>query len=499
MTGINRIYEGGAAAFSRHLSPSLLAAVSVGMIASFALFVPPYVGMADNGDFFRIIYGNGLYFNAPDYDGQYFGYFVKEYGILRYFNENGDALFSSQSLFIRLALLLNKILYSPERFDIRIQAAVYVLLHMAAVYLLVEGVTWRTPRKLGYPIALLAVFIFGDTGYTAYFNSFYGESVILIMALTIAASGLLLVRKRYNDYTMLAMFAISALLLTTSKQQNAPVGVMAAVMGLILVYVRKNKSYRAFAAFACAILLLSGIATYALIPRQFVTINQYHAMTRGALLLSENPEATLRAFGIDEQYAILTGSIYYEQYTTIDTDSPLLFEPFYDRYGFVSLLAYYMTHPDQGIEMIHLAARHAFDIHPQAMGNFERSAGMAFGQHTAFFTGYSTMKAALAPKTFGFIALWMLIVTGLYLPSFVSSARAKRLRGAIKLPMIVGLMFIGLSGIVVSIVGAGDADLAKHEFLFTVVFDIVTFVAVSDAIQGRHWRAERLAGREAIG
>ncbi|MNP81988.1 hypothetical protein D3C76_1804900 [compost metagenome] len=41
---------------------------------------------------------------------------------------------------------------------------------------------------------------------------------------------------------------------------------------------------------------------------------------------------------------------------------------------------------------------------------------------------------------------------------------------------------MGLSGIFVSIVGAGDADLAKHEFLFTLTFDLILLLLLSDII-----------------
>lgn len=479
----------------RYLTPAVLAAVAVGIISWMALFVPPYIGMADNGDFFRIIYGNGLYFNVPNYDEQYLGNFVREYGIMQYFNENGSSLFSSQSLFIRLAIWINQIFINDVVFDIRIQAAIYWMLLITAVYLLVEGLTWRTPGKLGYPIAALAVFVFGDTGYTAYFNSFYGESIVLLMSLFAVSSVLLLCRKRYNDYVLLAVFTISMLLLTTAKQQNAPVGVLAGVAGWMLLYMRQSRSFRFIASSALVLLLVAGVATYALIPQQFVHINQYHAMTRGPLLLSDNPEETLRYFGIDEQYALLTGSIYYERYTTVDVDSPVLEDDFYDRFGFLSLLGYYLTHPAQTSELLNLAAKHAFTVRPAAMGNYEQAAGKPFGEHTSFFTGYSTLKGALAPKTFGFIVLWMIAIIGLNAPSFIRACRSREWRRAMKLPMLVMFMLIGMSGIAVSLIGAGDADLAKHQFLFTVMFDMVSVVAVADFVTRKHWRSMESKGR----
>lgn len=475
---------------SRYLSPALLAAAGVLIITVFALFVPPYIGMADNGDYFRILYGNGLYFNTPDYDSQYFGYFVKEYGIFQYFNENGEALFSSQSLFIHLALWINQ-MFDHQVFDIRVQGAMLTVLYTIAVYLLVESITWKVPAKYGYPIALLAIFIFGDTGYTAYFNSFFGESIVLITMLFLFASGLLIYRNRFNDYVMLGVFFVSGILLTTSKQQNAPVGIIVAVVGVFLVFIRKQRSFRTWVASALTVLLLTGVGTYMLIPKEFVNINQYHAMTRGVLMGSKDPEATLKAFGIDKQYAILNESIYYELYTTVDVDSKILENHFYQKYGFGSILAYYITHPSKAIDMLDLAAKSAFKIRPPAMGNYEKSVGKPFRAQTTFFSGYSLLKAALAPKTFGFITIWIVLIVGLYMPSFIAALKARQMRHALRLPLVITMILMGLSGILVSIIGAGDADLSKHEFLFTAAFDIVTFLFVADAIRRRLWQREQ--------
>jgi len=484
----------GIARLSRYVSPSLLAASLVLVITVIALFVPPYIGMADNGDYFRVLYSNGLYFNHPDYDSMYLGYFNKEFGIFQYFNENGATITSSQSLLIRLSVWVNQ-WFNKHVFDIRVQGALLTLLYTAAVYLFVEGLTWKMKPRYGYIVAVLAVFLFADTAYTAFFNSFFSESMVWIMLLYMFASGLLLFRKRYSDYAMMAIFFISALLLTTSKQQNAPVGIIVAVMGIMLIFVRKQRSYRAMVASSLAFLMLAGIATYVLIPKEFVNINKYHAMTRGVLMQSEDPEETLKSFGIDRQYAVLNESIYYEPYTTVDVNSRILEDHFYNHYGFVSILAYYITHPAQAGKMMDLAAKNAFTIRPPAMGNYEKSAGKPFGAQTSFFSGYSELKKALAPKTFGFIIIWMLVVTGLYTPHFVASVKARDMRGMVRLPLVLMLMCMGLSGIFVSIIGAGDADLSKHEFLFTAAFDLVTFTVVADAICRNLWQ-NRPAGAE---
>lgn len=478
-------------------APAEAAAAAVFLITCIALFVPPYIGMADNGDFFRVAYGNGLFYDLPDYDSRYLGYFVREYGIFQYHNESGSAVFSSQSLFIRAAIVLNQLLDHPHQFDIRYQAALYTVLYTGAVFMLVKSVTWKMPRTKGYLIAALAVFVFGDTAYTAYFNSFYGESVVLITVMLLLASGLLLYQRKFNDYVNLGIFGISALLLTTSKQQNAPVGVLVAMLAVLLLFIRKERLFRVVAGVLSLTLLAASIGSYVLIPQEFVNINKYHAMTRGVLLHAADPEATLKSFGINPQFAILNHSLYYTPYTTVDVDSELLESEFYSRYGFGSILAYYLTHPDQAKQMLDLAAQHGFTIRPSAMGNYELSAGKPFGAQTSFFSGYSVLKESLAPRTFGFIVLWGLLVLGLYARSFLAGWSRRDRRELVRLPLLLTMMLIGLSGIVVSIVGAGDADLAKHEFLFTIVFDLITFVTVADLI-GRQlgWAGtERVQGK----
>ncbi|UJF36088.1 glycan biosynthesis hexose transferase WsfD [Paenibacillus hexagrammi] len=473
------------------MTPAAAAAIGVLLITIIALFTSPFIGMADNGDYFRILYSNGIYFNDPDYTSKYLGYFVKDYGIYQYYNENGATLFSSQSMFIKAALFLNHLFHDSQTFDIRYQAAIYMVLYTAAVYLIVEAVTWKTSRKRGYVLAGIAVFIFGDTGYTAYFNSFYSESVVLIMSMFMFSAGLLLYRKRYNDYVMLALFVTSSVILTTSKQQNAPVGIIAAVFGIGFWFIRNTKWYQTITVIALTTMLAAGIGTYVLIPKEFVNINKYHAMTRGVLMNSPDPEKALESFGIDKQYAILNDSLYYDPYSTVDVNSKQLQDNFYDKYGFGSILVYYAAHPDQAAKMLNIAAQDGFTIRPKAMGNYEQQTGKPFGAQTYFFSGYSLLKDKLAPKTFGFVILWVLVTVGLYSPSFVTAFRTRLYRKTTRLPLLLMMMGMGVSGIIVSIIGAGDADIAKHEFLFNITFDMVSFAIVGDLLGRRLWSNEK--------
>src|SRR5690606_36594613 len=183
--------------------------------------------------------------------------------------------------------------------------------------------------------------------YTAYFNSFFSESVVFIALIYAVAAGLLIYRSRYNDYVMLAIFTAASILLTTSKQQNAPVGVIIAVMGILLIFIKRNKLHKVLTVASLVIILGAGVGSYVLISDEFKNINKYHAMNRGVLLHSSDPEAALESFGIDKQFAVLNGDIYYLPYTTIDVNSSFLVDNFYDKYGYFSILFYYVKRSEE--------------------------------------------------------------------------------------------------------------------------------------------------------
>ncbi|CAM3538844.1 hypothetical protein PALU110988_28060 [Paenibacillus lupini] len=481
----------------KYISPASLAAFGVALILLIELFIPPYVGMADNGDYYRILYSNGLYFNVPDYTSQTLGYFVKTFGIFQFYNENSALLWSSQTLFVRLSLQISEWFGYDKQFDIRIQAALYGVLYVGAVYLLVKAVTWKASRRAGYGLAVAAIFVFGDIGYVAYFNSFYSESVVLIMLLLLFSACMLLYQRQYNDYFLLFLFGVSAIILTTSKQQNAPICLIVAIVGVLFVFLRRERIFRVIAGLQAVVLLLTAVGTYALIPEQFVNINKYHAMTRGVLMTTDNPEEALAFFGIDKQFAVLTGEIYYDQFSPIPVESEEMQTQFLDKYGFPSIARYYLSHPDAASKIFETAARNAFSNRTK-LGNYEKAAGKSFGARTVAFSGYSYLKELAAPKTSGFVVLWMIVIAGLYAPSFYKAVKARAIRRALRLPIILMMMAAGLCAMGVAVIGAGDADIAKHEFLFAVAFDLVTFWTVADCVCRRLWgpNAQRNAGEE---
>lgn len=262
--------------FRKNISPPLLACVLAAVIVGYLLFVSPINGYADNGDFARVIYINGIYpLDTKNY--QYTTYLTQHYGLFKYYNEHIAMLFSSQGIFVKTAVLLNKLFYSKTVFDIRFMGLVYYVFYLGAIYLLTLAVTNSNRRKnVDYVIALIVVLMFADSSLTLYFNSFFAEPVMIIAMMYITASLLLLMKKHFaRSWYMLAVYFLASLALVTVKQQNAPLALSLVVVTIGIYFVCRNKLSRLLIPISCLILLGLGIATYVMITDQFSNINSY--------------------------------------------------------------------------------------------------------------------------------------------------------------------------------------------------------------------------------
>lgn len=460
-------------------NPAFIAALLSIIIMSYVLLLPPLIGMADNGDFERIIYPNGIYRLDRDENEQFFDYFISRYGIFQYYNENREGITTTQSLFIKAAMWLNSLFATDKKiFDIRFLSLIMMTYFSAAIFLLVNYVTHKKNGPAAYISALLCIYYFVDTGYISYFNSFYAEGLVLVSFIFSIVCGLLLIQRRSSPYWLSGLMLVNVVILTFAKQQNAPIGVFFAVLFLLLstfltrkkypeiLYIKKPAFFHWGMALSSILLCVISVIVYLQIPAEFENINKLHSMTRGTLMTSENPEDTLKFFNIDRQYALLNNSIYYERYPAVDVQSQMVIDSFFSKYGYFSITAFYLINPDKLFQMLNLAAKNAYTIRPEMLGNYEKSTGFSPGAKTNFFTLHSTIKKNIVPKTAGFIILWILIILALSWKDYGKT-------------IIFGCaILIGLSQIGVAIIGAGDADISKHLFLFNLAFDLVNYLII---------------------
>ena len=456
------------------MTPEIMAFIFIIMIGSYILFLKPIIGVADNGDFSRIMSQNGLYHLSSNYEDTMFGYFNREYGIYKYANETTSTLFSTQSIFIKLAVFISKIFNNNNIFDIRFLSVIFLILHAIAGYLLVKVFTKDIKlQKFKYLIVGLYIFIFCDIAYIAYFNSFYPQAVMITCFLL--SVGILLYMMKFNKINLvnLILLSIVSLLFLGSKQQLAPIGILIAILIIRMGIITKRKSIKIVSIGIGFSFILLSFLLFKSISNDLNYVNRFHTMTRGVLMNSEDPEKSLKEFGIDGSYSLLQGETFYAKVPSINPQDERLKEDFYENYSMLSIFIYYLKHPNEFKEALKVGINNAYTISSKGVGNYEKTEGKEYGEKSYFFRGWSLLKDNNFFKNGGFIIVYL---TAYFIYSFSIYKRNfknKNINGCLFEEVYLYIFLAGVSQIITSIILYGDADIEKHEFLYNLTFDLI--------------------------
>lgn len=451
----------------------------------YLLFLQPFVGVADNGDFKRMMNTIGLnYYDAAEsYADRFFSFSHSRFSY--------DKLFqgfypSSQILLVLMPRLISGVFHGSY-FDIRLLGAVYGLLLLTATWLIVKLGT-QSSRITGWLLGAGMLFVFYDIGYLAYFNSLFGEPVSMVSLLLTFALGLRLAGQEKPTRKGLTLFFIAVLFLICSKIQNAPVGLVFALIFLRLAALPGTGNFRRLARrFAVAVALVS-VMLYMAAPKDLKHINLYQTVFFGILNNSPDVRGDLRDLGLPEHLEVLAGTNYFQGDTAIKQDDPSLTGDFYERVSHKDVLFFYMKHPARLIDNMKYAAQNSMSIRPYYLGSYEKGEGKPAGAIAYTYSGWSQFKNNHLPDSLGFLILFYLVYyTGVLVPYF----RAKELRRRIAGELLMLLGLIGLFSFLVPILGDGRADIGKHLFLFNVSFDMMAVVMFGGLVHvgvgiGRH-------------
>lgn len=476
--------------FKQYFSPALVAVILAAVISGILLFVTPIHGLADNGDFYRAMLSNGIY-RLPSPHNQYLNYVITKFGILQYFNENNVAVFSSQTLFIKLALGLNRIFYSRTIFDIRFLGAVYYVFYLGAIYLLTKSLVFPYKKVRSYIVALLVVFMFADSSFTLYFNSFFAEPGMFIAVLYAFGALTAIARKCYRkNWPMTVVYFVSTIILITNKQQNAPLALSFLVATIGLFFLPQFKARKLLVGLGMLFLLISGGVTYALINKEFSEVNQYQAFTHGILMETGDPSKKIAKGGISQQFALMRANDYYPKtYAAVKPSNKMIAKHLTRRVGLAWVVRYYATNLNQFGLLLDVAAKDIMVTQVKAVGDFVKTSGAKPGAQVTYFTGFSALMGAFFPGKFAFICLLAVAFVTVYAVSFYLDLKAGKTAGVIRFFLVVGLMTIAVFVPIISIIGDGDADLAKHLFLVPICLDLVILQFISDILHHRLWQA----------
>ncbi|ABR36349.1 MULTISPECIES: hypothetical protein [Clostridium] len=468
----------------KNINYPLAAFFLVIIIGIFTLFIKPIIGMADNGDFYRVISSNGVYELNPNDSDLYNGYFYRHYGIYKYNNDIEKNFISTQGIFIKIAVYISQMINKNFILDIRFMSWMFLFVEAIGIYLIVKVlINQVTEEKHKLIITLVTIFIFCDTTYLAYYNSFYGEAINISFFLL--SIGILLNMAEFNKFSKLniLLFGISSFIFLGSKQQLSPVGILIAVLCLRIGFKNKEKLFKGLSMVLAIGFVISSILFYKQITGDFQYINGYHAMNRGILLYEEDPDEVMKFFNLNEQYSLLKDTTFYDDVTLVNLYDKQLIEDYYKKFTTTKIISYYITNPRAFFKMLKIAFDNGYSIRPNAMGNYEKSENKEFGAKSYFFALYSTVKE----KVFtGNIVLSIIVIIGYCYSSAVRYIKARKINCdtmIFKEEAYFYIFLVGISQIIISVIGAGDADLAKHVFMYNMSFDLILIYFISIKLQ----------------
>jgi len=464
-------------------------ALTVGLI-----MLPPVVGMADSGDFGRVLGVSGFRILHPErsYEELYFHYAQQHFGY------GGYRLGGYVSTHVVLAAVVGWIgrAINGDVFDIRVLGACYALLFGGAVMLFVRYAPEAGSRAKSAALAVVTaaslMFVFGDIGYLAYFQSFFGEPYALVAMLLTVAASLALASSDRPSGLLLALFVGSALAVATSKIQNAPLGFAFALLAWRMLALRRDRRWRRQAKTGAALLVVVTVLMIVVAPDRLKHVNLYQSIFYGVLKDSPNVERDMEELGIPERYAVLAGTNYFQKGTAIPQNDPVLHREVLGQLSHKDIASYYLSHPSRFLQKLERAADNAMYIRPYYLGNYDLSAGKPPGALKQAYGVWSDFKVGYMPRTaWAYFGIFAAYAAGLLLVWIRSAggddSPPRRWRSS---PWPARSLARCLCS------ETGRPIWGKHLFMFNVCFDLMTVSAVVGGLYGVIWLSERKARQQ---
>ena len=391
------------------------------------LWVPPYTGLADNGDFAKV---TGRYSLAPVDPGPQptFHFFN------RLWQNEPNATYVSPYWGVEIWLTQAAVwIGKTNPFDIRWLGLIHVLIFAAAAWLLIQK---RIPPNL------FAILAFTDAAYVTYFQSFYFDAASILFLL-------LLIAAWHADQPV--VLAIAALGFSLAKAPHAP---LALVLAVILIAERKRRYLPA------ALALLAGGA-YMLSQ----TKDEYKATAFYNLAffkLAALDPGSLNALGIDPKHHRLAGTHAFMPESP--AQSPAWLNGFYPRGGYGNVVRYYATHPAVALGVLWSdLANEAPQIRAVNLGNYERSTGKHYCTLSTTFGWYSAAKSWLFTH-----APWHVFVL---FPLAIWCIGNRPILWAV----------LAIAGYEFAVASLADAcETYRHLLLFHLAYDLLLWLAIMD-------------------
>jgi len=448
---------------------STLLALIAGL-AAWQLLIPPILGVADQGDYARVMRPLGLAHVGAAYEDTVFHWVQPRYRVVP--ADWTDLLPSAELLLAGTARGLHTVFWPDGLFDLRLLGAVHLAFYLAAIWLVL-----RAARTLPIParivIAIGALLATPDVAYVAYLNSFYSEPASLVFLLALLGVGLRWLRAPAPGRAVAWAYFVCAALVVSTKAQHHVLALPLALLPVLLLASAEGRRMRPTLVAVAAGLLVVGASLLATMPDWLRNPARWNGVFYGLLLDSPSPAADLAALGLEPTLARFVGVAGVEANGTVER-APVM--EVGGRLDFRAIAAFYLRHPGRFVRVASRCAEHAFTWRGALLGNYTRDSGRPARAHAPSLTGWSVFQDRVFPKRLWFLASFLALFSGVAIWELRRGLGTPRARTAL-LCLTVGLMTVLAFAVVV--LAGGTEDTAVDLFLFQVLFDVCLITAAA--------------------
>jgi hypothetical protein len=454
-----------------------------GMVASLAQMD---VGLADNGDFWRIMYvltSGPVHIepNHPDFRTEpekwrrrFFKYYIPYWKW-----DAPEPLFSrshySSSAYLLWfpGALLNRIFWSPHVLYLGVLSLPARLLLLTLLALVLGFLQKTLPPghtflllTLGLPLTL----VFSDGAYLATLNSFYCESAALVFGSAFLVL-VVAVRRLPVSPTVAGAILLGSAFLVASVKAPFVYWMSVAVLALVLVFRYRRWRLRPsrWAWVGALTGLLGALALYITRPLDLAfETHAYNRLFYGVLLLSDRPSRHLWRLGVP--YA--GPCIGMHAHTKVGRQCAPQVRSALHVGAFLRVV---MEEPVLLPRLVVAAAREMHYLRVEVLGYYAEFDPRA-GTPTVPFRPWSHLKAASFPRGLPLI----LCLLGCFVLGAIGS-RSPSLEGDLGTVACVGSCAV-LADIAVAALGDGLADIRRHLLLANFIFDLTFLVTLNQVL-----------------
>lgn len=466
--------------FISQIKIPLLGAILVFLTCMMVLYTGGGVGLSDNEDFGRVMQPNRIqYIDRTDNNyifNQHYTMTVSGRNVFEKLNFlcstdlSVHEYSSPHFIFVKISKVANYISNivsgaNEDRYNIFWLAFLYILMFSAAAYMIIS---FFESRRMQVFVLVCLIFFFCDAGYILYFNSFYGEALQFVCLMLLTGLGLSLYRR--ISVIRLLFFYIVLYLFAGSKLVNIPVALVIGVFSLAFLFCSSGKRIIKISIISmCMASIIMSLGLYFSVPKWMESDTTYQAVFFGILKESPTPQKDLQELGLKPEYIALAGTHAYLPQYPIDIHSGEFRADLLSNVSKPEIASFYLEHPGRFLEKIDLAVKNSAYIRPAYLGN-------TAGERLVFTKRFSMWSGIRAHHS-GFSNLWVVMIL-LVLLTLWAVLKILRYKRSAKGNMVFILAVLSLVvntfiTLVLPVVGNGEADIAKHMFLFVQFFDIL--------------------------